>query len=66
MPKLKTHKATSKRIHITATGKIMHAHQGRSHLRLAKSKRVKKTYDEMTELAKPMRQRVKRLLPYGA
>jgi len=66
MPKLKTHKATSKRIHITSTGKIMHAHQGRSHLRLAKAKRVKKTYDEMTELARPLRKRVKRLLPYGA
>ena len=65
MPKLKTHKGTQKRIHITGRGKIMHAHQGRSHLRLAKSKRVKRTYDEMTEVGPAIRKRIERLLPYG-
>ncbi|MFH0846462.1 MAG: 50S ribosomal protein L35 [Chloroflexota bacterium] len=65
MPKLKTHKGIQKRIRITATGKIMHAHQGKSHLKLSKSKRVKRSHGEMAEIAAPLRKRIKRLLPYG-
>ncbi|MFH1639011.1 MAG: 50S ribosomal protein L35 [Chloroflexota bacterium] len=64
MPKIKTRKSIQKRFHITGTGKIMHMHQGKSHLRMAKSKRVKRSYDEMTEMSPANRKRIMRLLPY--
>lgn len=65
MPKLKTHKGIQKRVKITGTGKIMRAHQGKSHLRLAKSKRVKRSYDQMVEVSSKERQKIQRLIPYG-
>ncbi len=37
MPKVKTHKGLSKRIKITATGKLMHKRAGGSHLMSAMS-----------------------------
>ncbi len=32
MPKMKTHKATAKRLKVTGSGKIMHKQAGASHL----------------------------------
>ena len=49
MPKIKTHKATAKRFKLTATGKIMHTHVGKSHLRRRKAKRNKRTFDRRVE-----------------
>ncbi len=51
MPKIKTHKATSKRFKITATGKVMRTHIGKSHLRRRKSKRNKRRFDRRVEYA---------------
>ncbi len=65
MPKLKTHKTIAKRFKITGTGKIMHMHQGKSHLRIAKSKRVKRSYDEMAVMSGHERKKIMRLIPYG-
>ena len=65
MPKLKTHKGAQRRFHITGSGKIMRAKGGKSHLRMAKSKRAKRQYDEMIEVSKVNRKRIRRLLPYG-
>jgi large subunit ribosomal protein L35 len=45
VPKIKTHKATSKRFKITATGKVMRTKVGKSHLRRRKSKRNKRMFD---------------------
>lgn len=45
MPKIKTHKATSKRFKLTATGKVMRTKIGKSHLRRRKSKRNKRMFD---------------------
>jgi len=45
VPKLKTHKATAKRFKITATGKVMRTHIGKSHLRRRKAKRNKRAFD---------------------
>lgn len=45
MPKLKTHKATAKRFKVTATGKLMRTHIGKSHLRRRKAKRNKRVFD---------------------
>jgi large subunit ribosomal protein L35 len=65
MPKLKTHKGVRKRIHITGSGRIMRAKGGKSHLRLAKTKRVKRQYGEVIEVNPADRARIRRLLPYG-
>ena len=65
MPKLKTHKGTKGRFHITGTGKIMRVKGGKSHKRLTKSSRTKRLFDEMIEVNAVDKPRLKRLLPYG-
>ena len=66
MPKLKTHKATSKRFKYTGSGKLMRTKIGKSHLRRKKSKRVKVLFDTMLEVTEPAtRRRVQRLIPYA-
>jgi large subunit ribosomal protein L35 len=65
MPKLKTHKATSKRFRRTGTGKLMRTKVGKSHLRRNKQKRVKALFDTMIEVQGiGNKKRVKRLAPY--
>ncbi len=65
MPKMKTHKGAKSRFHITGTGKLMRTKGGKSHLRLRKSKRVKRLYDETIPVSPSDTARIKRLLPYG-
>ena len=65
MPKLKTHKAASSRLHITASGKIMRIKVGKSHLRRRKSKRAKRLFDKKLPLHASDKARIKRLLPYS-
>jgi len=64
MPKIKTHKGAQRRFHITGSGKIVRAKGGKSHLRLRKSKRAKRLYDEMIPVNSSDKARIKRLLPY--
>ena len=67
MPKIKTHKSTSKRFRRTkgGKGKLMSTKFGKSHLRRKKSKRVKGMLDEMHEVdSKGVQRRVSRLAPY--
>jgi large subunit ribosomal protein L35 len=67
MPKIKTHKSTSKRFRRTkgGKGKLMRTKQGKSHLRRKKSKRAKRLFDETMEVeSKGMERRVERLAPY--
>jgi large subunit ribosomal protein L35 len=67
MPKIKTHKSTSKRFRRTkgGKGKLMRTMQGKSHLRRKKSKRAKRLFDETVEVeSKGMDRRVERLAPY--
>jgi len=65
MPKIKTHKATSKRFQYSGSGKLMRTKIGKSHLRRKKSKRVKTMFDEMHVVTDPaIRKRVRRLAPY--
>ncbi len=66
MPKMKTHKGAKSRFNITGTGKVMRAKGMKSHLRRKKSKRVKGLFDEMIEVHRTDRKRVKKLLPYGS
>lgn len=66
MPKIKTHKATSKRFKYTGSGKLMRTKIGKSHLRRKKSKRVKALFDRMIEVDLPSnRKRVQKLMPYA-
>ena len=67
MPKIKTHKSTSKRFRRTkgGKGKLMRTKMGKSHLRRKKSKRAKRLYDEMLPVgSKGVKVRVSRLAPY--
>lgn len=66
MPKLKTHKGAKSRFHVTGSGKIMRVKGPKSHLRRRKAKRVKGLFDKTIELHPRDRNRVKRLIPYGA
>lgn len=69
MPKMKTHKATAKRIRRTKGGKgKLRRPQGRqSHFRRNRSKRAKRKFDEMAPVDNPgTRKRLRRLLPYAS
>lgn len=65
MPKIKTHKSTSKRFRLTGSGKVMRTRLGKSHLRRKKSKRVKAELIEMREVSLVSQaRRIKALAPY--
>ncbi len=64
MPKIKTHKATAKRFKITARGKVMRTHIGKSHLRRRKAKRNKRRFDRRVEYAHfEQTKKIKQLAP---
>ena len=65
MPKLKTHKATARRMQLSGSGKLMRTRCGKSHLRRNKSKRVSREYDEMFTVSKADATRIHRLIPYA-
>ncbi len=65
MPKLKTHKATSRRMQYSGSGKLLRTRQGKSHLRRNKSARAIRDYDEMVPVAKVDQKRIRRLMPYA-
>lgn len=63
--KLKTHKATAKRFRMTASGKLLRTHGGKSHLRRNTPKRTKRLFTEMVSVkGSGIQKRVKRLAPY--
>jgi len=66
MPKLKTHKGTAHRFHITGSGKLLRTKHGKSHLRRNRSARARRQYDDLLPVAAPDRERVRKLIPYGA
>lgn len=61
MPKLKTHKATAKRVEIKKSGKFMRRKSAISHLLTHKSKRSKVPL----EISSADKKKVKKLLPYS-
>ncbi len=63
--KLKTHKATAKRISVTASGKFMRRKVAISHLRRHKSPGLVRSADKKQQLATADTRRLKRLLPYA-
>ncbi len=63
--KLKTHKATAKRLKITAGGKALRRKVALNHLRRNKSPRAVRSMDKYFTLTKGDAKRLKRLLPYS-
>jgi large subunit ribosomal protein L35 len=63
VPKIKTHKATAKRIKVTGTGKIMLGHGFQNHKKRAKSKRSLRQMDDMKPVTAGVARRVRRLVP---
>ena len=67
MPKIKTHKSTSKRFRRTkgGKGKLMQTKIGKSHLRRKKTRRVRALFDEKIPVqSKGIKKRVQKLAPY--
>ena len=62
MPKMKTHKATSKRFKITGRGKLRRRKARASHLRRKKSKRSKRELRQDVPVSEGDQSRVRRIL----
>jgi large subunit ribosomal protein L35 len=62
--KLKTHKGTAKRIHVTAGGKFTHNKMGRNHLRRHNTGRISRALDKTSQLTPGNARKMTRLLPY--
>jgi ribosomal protein L35 len=67
VPKIKTHKSTSKRFRRTkgGKGKLMQTKIGKSHLRRKKVRRVRALFDQKIEVKSAgIKKRVQKLAPY--
>jgi len=62
MPKNKTHSGASKRLKVTATGKILHQRCGMRHKMEKKSSKETRSLAGTVEVAKPDNKRARRLL----
>jgi len=62
MPKMKTHKSTAKRFKVTGRRKLRRLKNRRSHRRLKKSKRVRRSFDKYLPVDQVDAKRVRRLL----
>jgi large subunit ribosomal protein L35 len=51
MPKMKTHKATAKRIKVTSSGKLLHRPAGNAHMLMKKSSRRKRRLAIMSQIS---------------
>ncbi len=63
MPKIKTHKATAKRIKVTGTGKILRSKGFQNHKKAAKSKRSLRKMDDMLPTSAGVVRRIRKLVP---
>lgn len=62
---MKTHKATAKRVKITATGKVIKRKAGQDHFNSRESGNVTRNKRTDLELNKSFQKTVKALLPYN-
>lgn len=62
MPKLKTHKATAKRVKITGSGKILRERAFGNHMLSKKSKSRKRNINTPAEVTGGVRKNIKRAL----
>lgn len=65
MPKLKTRRATAKRVRLTASGKLKRGRANRSHLMTHRSSKRKRHLRRNDWVSPADQERLKRLLPYG-
>lgn len=65
MPKMKTHKATAKRLKVTGGGKIMRKRAGSAHLLAKKSSKRKRRFKIASEVARVDHKRFKQLIAPG-
>ncbi|MCL4318727.1 MAG: 50S ribosomal protein L35 [Firmicutes bacterium] len=65
MPKMKTHRGAAKRMKISARGKIVRSHAGKSHLLEHKPSVRRRRLRSGTTLSHADFHRAKRLLPHG-
>lgn len=66
MGKAKTHQGTSKRIGVTARGKLRRGRQMAGHLKISKSPRRLRSLKQEAGVDSHDRARITRLLPYGS
>jgi len=67
VPKIRTHKSTSKRFRISkgGNGKLMRTKQGKSHFRRKKTRRLRAMFDTVHVVDdRGIERRVRRLAPY--
>ncbi len=67
MPKIRTHKSTSKRFRVSkgGKGKLMRTKQGKSHFRRKKTRRLRAMFDTVHVVDdQGIERRVRRLAPY--
>jgi large subunit ribosomal protein L35 len=64
MPKMKTHRGARKRFKKTATGKLMHAKQGRRHFMSKRSRKRNRSLKEEGQLDGGDAKKIARLVPY--
>ena len=64
MPKIKTHKATSKRFKKTGTGKIVRGHAFARHILTSKRRKRKKKLHEMVVADRSDQAVLRRMIPY--
>ena len=65
MPKMKTHKATAKRLKVTGSGKIMHKRPGAAHLLAKKSSKRKRRFKVLVEIKSTEFKRFSKLIRPG-
>ncbi len=64
MPKMKTHKGAKRRFHITGSGRVMQAKQGRG-VKRNRSKRAQRLYGKKLPTSAANRHHLEVALPYG-
>ncbi len=65
MPKMKTHKATAKRLKVTGTGKLMHKQSGTGHILIKKSRKRKRKLAILKQVASVDAPRLSKLISPG-
>jgi large subunit ribosomal protein L35 len=63
--KLKTHKATAKRVKITGSGKIMRMKAARTKYHIKKDPTTNRSLDKVSPVAPGDARKIRRLLPYA-
>ena len=65
MPKMKTHRATAKRVSLTGTGKLKRNRMNRRHLLDAKTTKRKRNLRKATEIDATSMKAMRKVMPYA-